>query len=41
MPEGDEDAVRIMTVHGSKGLEFPVVVLTGLNSAEMGQGQRA
>ena len=31
VPETDEDAVRIMTVHGSKGLEFPVVVLTGLN----------
>ena len=31
VPETDEDAVRIMTVHGSKGLEFPVVILTGLN----------
>ena len=31
VPETDEDAVRIMTVHGSKGLEFPVVFLTGLN----------
>ncbi len=30
--EGDDDAVRIMTVHGSKGLEFPVVVLAGLNA---------
>ncbi len=29
--EGDEDAVRLMTVHGSKGLEFPVVFLTGLD----------
>ena len=34
VPEGDEDAVRIMTVHGSKGLEFPVVILTGLNSGD-------
>ena len=25
------DAVRIMTVHKSKGLEFPVVVISGLN----------
>ena len=33
VPESDEEAVRIMTVHASKGLEFPVVVLTGLNSA--------
>ena len=32
VPEGDEDAVRIMTVHAAKGLEFPVVVLTALNS---------
>ena len=34
VPEGDEEAVRIMTIHGSKGLEFPVVVLTGLNSSD-------
>lgn len=27
-----EDVVRIMTVHQSKGLEFPVVVLAGLGS---------
>lgn len=32
VPECDEDAVRIMTVHGSKGLEFPIVVLANLNS---------
>ena len=31
LPESDDDAVRIMTVHASKGLEFPVVFLTGLN----------
>ena len=33
VPEEDEGAVRVMTVHGAKGLEFPVVVLTGINSA--------
>ena len=33
VPESDEDAVRIMTVHGAKGLEFPVVLLTGLNNS--------
>ena len=32
VPEEDEGAVRVMTVHGAKGLEFPVVVLTGINS---------
>ena len=29
--EDDDDAVRIMTIHASKGLEFPIVILTGLN----------
>ena len=33
VPETDDDAVRVMTIHASKGLEFPIVVLTGLNSA--------
>jgi ATP-dependent exoDNAse (exonuclease V) beta subunit len=33
VPEPDDDAMRILTVHGAKGLEFPVVVLTGLNVA--------
>ena len=28
--KGDEDAVQIMTVHGSKGKEFPVVILASL-----------
>lgn len=30
LPETDDDAVRLLTVHGSKGLEFPVVIVAGL-----------
>jgi ATP-dependent helicase/nuclease subunit A len=33
VPEADDDAVRILTVHASKGLEFPIVVLAGLNAS--------
>ncbi|HLK44893.1 MAG TPA: 3'-5' exonuclease [Acidimicrobiales bacterium] len=32
LPETDEESVRIMTVHAAKGLEFPVVVLSGMTS---------
>ncbi|MGB1583575.1 MAG: UvrD-helicase domain-containing protein, partial [Solirubrobacterales bacterium] len=30
LPETDDDAVRLLTVHASKGLEFPVVICAGL-----------
>ncbi len=34
VPETDEEAIRVMTVHGAKGLEFPIVILTGLNGRQ-------
>jgi ATP-dependent helicase/nuclease subunit A len=37
-PEPDDDAVRILTIHGSKGLEFPIVVLAGLSSRQNTSG---
>ncbi len=37
-PEPDDDAVRILTIHGSKGLEFPIVVLAGLSSRPKASG---
>ncbi len=33
LPEADLEAVRVMTIHASKGLEFPVVAMFGLGSA--------
>ncbi len=30
-PESDEDVVRIMSIHKSKGLEFPVVFVSGMS----------
>lgn len=39
LPETDDDAVRILTVHASKGLEFPVVVCAGLSGVKpLGRG---
>ena len=31
VPETDDDAVRIMTMHAAKGLEFPIAILLGLD----------
>ena len=36
VPEADDDAVRVLTIHAAKGLEFPVVILAGLNSTARG-----
>jgi ATP-dependent exoDNAse (exonuclease V) beta subunit len=32
LPETDDDAVRILTVHGAKGLEFPVTIVSGMTT---------
>jgi ATP-dependent helicase/nuclease subunit A len=34
----DGDAVRIMTVHASKGLEFPIVILANLDNYKISHG---
>jgi ATP-dependent exoDNAse (exonuclease V) beta subunit len=35
LPESDVDSVRIMTIHAAKGLEFPMVVLSGMTAQPM------
>jgi ATP-dependent exoDNAse (exonuclease V) beta subunit len=37
LPETDDDAVRIMTIHAAKGLEFPITIVSGLSSRPGGQ----
>lgn len=37
VPESDHNAVRIMTIHASKGLEFPIVILANMPSSLCGQ----
>ncbi len=32
LPESDDEAVRILTVHGAKGLEFPITIVSGLTT---------
>jgi len=39
LPESDDRSVRIMTIHGAKGLEFPIAVLSGLTT-EIKNSQR-
>ena len=33
LPETDDDAVRIMTIHSAKGLEFPITIVSGMSTA--------
>ena len=40
LAEEDVDAVRIMSIHKSKGLEFPIVVLAGCHAGINGQQRR-
>ena len=37
LPETDDDALQIITVHGSKGLEFPITILSGMTTKSQGQ----
>jgi ATP-dependent exoDNAse (exonuclease V) beta subunit len=39
LPETDDDAVRIMTIHSAKGLEFPITIVSGMSTVP--QGRRA
>ncbi|MEP6295872.1 MAG: UvrD-helicase domain-containing protein, partial [Ilumatobacter sp.] len=32
LPETDDEALQILTVHGSKGLEFPITILSGMTT---------
>ena len=37
----DVDAVKVLTVHGAKGLEFPVVIIAGVNRDARGSSNAA
>ena len=39
LPESDDDAVRILTVHGAKGLQFPITVLSGMTTEMRGRSR--
>ncbi len=37
LPETDDDAIRIMTIHAAKGLEFPITIVSGTSSRPGGR----
>jgi ATP-dependent exoDNAse (exonuclease V) beta subunit len=37
LPESDDDAVRIMTIHSAKGLEFPITIISGMSTVPRGR----
>lgn len=37
LPETDDDALRILTVHGAKGLEFPITIVSGMTTRAGGR----
>ncbi|GAC1517606.1 MAG: hypothetical protein NVS1B12_04170 [Acidimicrobiales bacterium] len=37
LPETDDDAVRVMTIHAAKGLEFPITIVSGLSAVPGGR----
>jgi ATP-dependent helicase/nuclease subunit A len=41
LPETDDDAVRIMTIHAAKGLEFPITIVSGMSTAPRRQAALA
>jgi ATP-dependent exoDNAse (exonuclease V) beta subunit len=41
LPETDDDAVRIMTIHAAKGLEFPITIVSGLSTVPMARAAAA
>ncbi len=36
LPESDDHALQILTVHGAKGLEFPITILSGMTTRTSG-----